>query len=354
MAGSASRRARREGSEVEPKLDTAEEASRVVAALMREYGTYDHAVDVVSAFEFLFTVPSDMAATVAHFERFPRIPRSDAGDPDTPDFTVLFTDGTALVGEISRLSLRPESADSACEQLLRYSRLTQVPDASGHFTAVTDVDVMQLVPPDVGPDAVDRIITERMLNPDHPFKPAKAPCIVQYIRDPDRYMFQRLNDPTNGTIEGHEREPHIGARIRKINVPASRFVGIKGNKKFMNDPIKPLYLAVILYIYVWSTEQKGRVGEVTVNPASTAKTLRAWYGAGTASDVRNAMGLLVSAGLAVDNRDGTFTVAKPPRSRSEHDLARVIAQRSADKARPVVRPKRTAAAAPENQLTLFD
>lgn len=322
--------------------------------MMREYETYDHAVDVVSAFEFLFTVPPDMAATVAHFERFPRIPRTDGGDPDTPDFTVLFTDGTALIGEISRLSLQPKSADSACDQLLRYSQLTQVPDASGHFTAVTDVEVIQLVPPDVGPDAVDKIITDRMLDPDHPYKPSKAACIVQFIRDPDRYMFQRLNDPANGVIDGYGRVPHLGARIRKINVPASSFVGIKGDKKFMNDPIKPLYLAVVLYIHVWPTELKGRVGEVTVTPAETAKTLRGWYGAGSANDVRHTLDLLISAGLAVDNKDGTFTVAKPPRSRSEHDLARVIAQRSADKATPVVRAKRTAAQAPSNQLTLFD
>ncbi len=60
-----------------------EQASRVAQEMMREYEIYDHAVDVVSAFEFLFTVPPDMAATVAHFEWFPRIPRADGGDPDT-------------------------------------------------------------------------------------------------------------------------------------------------------------------------------------------------------------------------------------------------------------------------------
>lgn len=334
--------------------DQSKDANLAVQRLMREYDTYDQAVDVVSAFEFLFTEPPDMAATVVHFERFPRIPRSDDGDPDTPDFTVLFTDGTALVGEISRLSLRDKSVESACDQLQRYSKLNRVPDASGHFTTVTDVDVMQLVPIDVGPDAVERIINERMLNDEHPFKPAKAPCIVQWARDPDRYMFQRINDQANGVIDGYGREPHLGARIRKLNVPASGFATIKAGSKFMNDPIKALYLAVILYLQVWPTERKGKVGEGTVTPAETAQTLRRFYKAGTANDVRNSMALLISAGLAVDNRNGTFTVAKPPRARGEHNLARIIAQRSADQAKPVVRASRSAAADPSDQLTLFD
>jgi hypothetical protein len=322
---------------------------------MRDYEIYDAAVDIVSCFEFLFTVPLDMAATVAHFERFPKIPAAQPGaDPDTPDFTVLFTDGTALVGEIARLSLRESSVDSACAQLLRYDQFTQVPDASGRFTAVTDVSVVQIVPLDIGPDAVDRIIYDRLLKDDHPYQPGKAPCIVQYGRDPDRYMFQRLSDPENGQIDGHEREPHVGARIRKINVPATKFTGIKATQKFMNDPIDSLYLAVVLYTQVWPTEQRGKVGQIVVRPADTGRVLKARYGAGTANDVRNAMALLISAGLAADNKDGTFTVAKPPRAKEEHDLARVIAQRSADQAKPVVRAPRTAAAAPSNQLTLFD
>lgn len=348
-----SRDARSDNSKNTPAT-SAEEANRAVQRLMREYETYDQAVDVVSAFEFLLTHPTDMAATVAHFERFPHIARNDGRDPDTPDFTVLYTDGTALVAEISRLSLQSKSVDSACEQLQRYSQLTHVPDASGRLTPVTHVDVMQLVTWDVGPDAVERIINRRMQNPDHPYNPAEPPCIVQFGRDPDRYMFQRINDPDNGVLHSHGRDPSLAERIRKINVPAADFVAYKSARKFMNDPIKPLYLAVVLYLHVWPTDQHGRTGEITVVPADTAQTLRERYGAGTANDVRNTLELLISAGLAVNNRDGTYTVAKPPRSRHEHDLARLIAQRSADQAKPVIRGKRTAAPAPTVQPTLFD
>jgi hypothetical protein len=329
-----------------------EDPRAAVQRLMREYETYDQAVDVVSAFEFLFTVPKDMAATVQHFERFPKIP-TGASDPDTPDFTVLFADGTALIGEVARLARQPKSPESVCDQLLRYSNLTRVPNTAG-FADVTDVDVVLFVPLDIGPDAVDSIIHERMQDAAHPYKPSKAPCIVQFARDPDRYMFQRINDPKNGGIDGQGRNPHIGARIRKINVPASGFTAIKATSKFMNDPIKPLYLAVILYTQVWPTEQKGRVGETLVTPADTARTLQKLYRAGTANDVRSTMALLISAGLAADNKNGTYTVAKSPRVKGEHDLARIIAQRSADQAKPLVRAARTATEAPTNQLTLFD
>lgn len=328
-----------------------DKARAFVKELMRAYETYDQAVDVVSAFQFLFTTSPDMASTVAHFERFPKI--RTASGVCTPDFTVLFTDGTALVGEIARLSLNDRSVESACEQILRYDQLTQVPGPAGHLVDVTDVTVLQFVPMDVGPDAVDRIIHARLLDPDHPYKPSKPPCIVQFGRDPDRYMFQRIADPENGQIDGHGREPNIGDWIRKINVPAAGFAAIKATSKFMNDPIPPLYLSVILYTQVWPSEH-GRADQFEVVPAETAKTLREHYGAGTADDVRGAMTLLVSAGLAVANRDGTWSVAKPPRSRGEHNLAQVIAQRSADQVKPIARLIRTAAPPPSPHPTLFD
>lgn len=328
-------------------------SAAVVQRLMKQYEIYDQAVDVVSAFEFLFTKPPDMAATVAHFERFPKIRLSMNADPVTPDFTVLFTDRTALVGEVARLALHDQSVEDTCAQILRYDQLTHVPDVGGHLTPVTDVSIAQFVPLDIGPDAVDRIIYDRMLNQNHSYKPSKPPCIVQFARDPDRYMFQRINDRENGHIDGHGREPHIGPRIRKINVPASGFTGIKATSKFMNDPIPALYLAVILYTQTWPSIQRGQTGPIIVNPADTAQVLQAQYRSGTADEVRNAIHLLASAGLAAENGNGTWAVAKPPRVKGEHDLARIIAQRSADQAKPIIRSGRTISAL-SSQLTLFD
>ena len=264
-----------------------------VKRLLGEFTTYDTHVDVVSAFEFLLTVPADMRATVKHFERLPRIPVA-GGDPATPDFTVLYTDGTALIGEVSKLSLYDKSIEKACRQDDAYARLTQVPDESG-MAAVSNIDVLHLVPMDVGPDAVERIIQKRHLDPDHWFKPPKAPCIVQYARDPDRYMFQRLNDPINGILESHGRVPSLSERIRKVNVPAVRIAEVKGRRKFINDPIPALYLATHLFLNTWPTEHPATREEFVVDPVATAKTIRDQYDTCSADDVRKALEHLYSA-----------------------------------------------------------
>jgi len=86
-----------------------------------------------------------------------------------------------------------------------YALLDRVPDETGALTQVIAVDVLQIVPIDVGPDAVDRIIHERYLNPDHPYTAPKPPCIAQYTRDSERYVIQRINDPANGVLDGNGR-----------------------------------------------------------------------------------------------------------------------------------------------------
>jgi len=321
--------------------------------LLADYTLYDEHVDVVSAFEFLFTVPQDMAATVRHFERFPKI--TVGGHTHTPDFTVLFTDDTALVGEISNLALAAGSVDKACKQLNRYASLTHVPDKTRRLVPVTAVDVVQFVPMRIGPDAVRRIITERMLNPDHDFNPPAAPCIVQYARDSERYMFQRIPEPVNGTITGHGRNPDIGTRIASLNVYAARFARVKASRKFINDSIPALYMAAHLYTHTWPTQYLGVTDEITVSPVETAELLRQQFGVGSADDVRRALGLLFSAGLAADNRDGTWTVSpRPPRIRGgERDLARVFARKAAEKPPPVVKAKRAGRGPESQQDSLF-
>src|SRR4051795_11522372 len=54
-----------------PAVDLTECVERLLAGLRN----YDRTVDVVCAFEMVFTASeSDLPGTVAHFERFPRIP----------------------------------------------------------------------------------------------------------------------------------------------------------------------------------------------------------------------------------------------------------------------------------------
>lgn len=328
------------------------DAASTVERLISEFEQYDQYVDIVSAFEWVFTCPIDMAKTVQHFERFPEIAFEDR--TLTPDFTVVFTDNTGLIGEIAKISLKEASVDSACAQIGNYARLERLPDGTGNVTPLDHIDIMQIVPFDVGPDAVRRIIHERYLNPDHDYKPERPPCIVQYGRDSVRYSFQALMDPANGTIEGFEREPHVGARIHKLNVRADSFKHIKSARKFMNDPIPSLYLATHLWTSTWPTIYKDSRDDIVVDPADTALTLRQQFGRGKAVDVRNALTLLGSAGLAVPNGDGTWTVSrKSPRFKGESDIHKIIALKSGAEAPPVVKRREAKRSERFTQGSLF-
>jgi hypothetical protein len=321
-------------------------------------------VDVVSAFEMVFTDSrSELPATVRHFERFPRIPVAD-GHSLTPDFTVLFDDGAGMVGEIARLSRRDESVDDLCAQLARYDALDQLPDGSG-LTEVTYVDVVLLVPLDVGPAAVRRVIYERALSDEHPYVPRTLPCIVQFGFDEGRYIFQRLPDPHNGLPRDGDRPDGLGGwftRNGDFRAQPKRFASIKAARAFMNDPVDDLYLATHLWAKTLPTDA-GEAGaarpvRVTVRPADLAAALRTQHGGVRSSDVERALGLLATAKLAELTPDGWIVAWEELRSPGEQDLAHIIARRAC---RPPARgalarleaAEEAASAAPEPPQALF-
>lgn len=334
----------------------------VLEELLDDFNIYDQYVDVVSAFEWLFTEVTEIAETVRHFERFPRIHVEGKPHPLRPDFTVVYTDGTGLVGEISKLALHENSVDKLCTQIGNYAALDRLPvDDKATLVSVTDLDVLQLVPADVGLPAVDRIIRERFLNPDHPYKPGKAPVIAQFSRSSDRdesrYTFQHIPDPDNGVLPNASSPGTIGHFLTKINnLTADRFNRIKASRKFMNDPIKPLYLATHLWQAHWPTEFGATTDDVDVEPGKIAETLKQQFGKGRVSEVKEALSLLGRAGLAADNGDGTWTVSrKTLRLRGERDIHRIIATKAAKKASAVVQPRaaRTPRSDETAQATLF-
>jgi hypothetical protein len=186
----------------------AEQQKALEKRLLDEYDVYDTCADIVSAFEWLFTDPTvkDMPATVRHFERYPTVV-SDAGTELTPDFTVLFNDGTAIVGEIAKIPLADQGVDRLCDQIGKYATVSSVPVGTGAASA--SVDVMLLVPMANGNNAYQRIIEQRMLDTEHPYSPAKAPAIVQFAREASGYTFQRLLAANNGSLDAGQRDPHI-------------------------------------------------------------------------------------------------------------------------------------------------
>lgn len=326
------------------------------ARLLDEFETYDQHVDVVSAFEWLFTDPGvkDLPATVAHFERFPRIPQPGGGAPLTPDFTVLFTDGTAIVGEIAKIALHDKSADKLCAQIAGYDALKQVPNAAGGFTPVESPDVLQLVRAQIGLSAVRRIVVERCLDPEHPYKPSRKPVIAQYSRSDTVYAFQRLPNAENGQLATPpNRQPNVAKYLDSDwAVPARKFVHVKSRRAFINDPVPPLYLATHLWARTWPTEHGNSRDDIAVAPGPTAAVLHEQYGHVRSADVKRALELLQAAGLAYFNGDGTWTVSRKMLGRSgDRDIHKIIARRIGTGAKPVT--ARPASPAPPPPDTLF-
>jgi hypothetical protein len=326
--------------------------------LLDGYDVYDRSVDVVSVFEWLHTDPGVQVVpdTVRHFERFPNLIAPD-GKPATPDFTIAFHTGPAIVGEIARFSPRPESSDALCEQIGRYNTLTGVPTGNGGIVAC-DIDVLLLVEMHLGMPAIQRILVERYADPAHPYKPSRPPVIVQYARNSGKYTFQRLPDPTNGVIRDHGRAKSVGQYVttESLGVPAAHFKHVKANRVFVNDPVDPLYLAT----HLWSKTLPSIIGKptedaVSVTEADLAAVLRDHYKHGRVGEVRQALKLLDRAGLAAEgDAKGEWKIPWRQLSTSRgRDLHQTVAARAAgtSKAARAI-PARKPSEPPIEQLSL--
>lgn len=317
--------------------DVSSDAAELVAA----FSVYDRAVDVVSAWEMIFTESdTPLRRAVLHFERFPVV-RSPSGE-STPDFTVLYDDGSACIGEIAHLPLADEGVDALCAQLARYHKVTHVPGPMG-IVKVHTVSVMLLVPITVGPPAIQRVIEERALNDDHPYAPERLPVVVQFVfdRESGKYIFQRIPDPRNGELadEGLPEDARLSGWFRRhsVNIRPDRFQHIKVTRRFVNDPIAPLYLAVTLWTKTIAddgayTGTKQAVLEYKVG--ELAERLRREFGNVRASDVRRALELLAAAGLA--ERDGDVWRVQWREiavAGEDRDFAQELARRAAGKGR---------------------
>lgn len=267
-------------------------------ALLRDFKIYDRAVDIVSAYHWLFTATRDMPRAVRHFERYPKVIHPD-GKEATPDFTVLFNDGRAIVAEIANISLRHESVDSLCHQLGRYDSITGVPGPGGKTVPARVVDVMFLTPVETGVDAAKRVFADRLDNDGHPFSPARRPVLVQFAAGPDRYTFQFWPDPSvNGAFAPADDMDFND--FPQLNIKPDQFVENKARYGLMNDPVKPLYLATRLWAQVfptmfWVALNKN---EFTADASAIKAAVQSMYGRGRTNDVKSAMGLLVAAGMA--------------------------------------------------------
>ena len=335
--------------------------------LLHDYAVYDRAVDVVSCFHWLFTQVDELADTVRHFDRYPRIPLS--GDRKvTPDFTVVFTDGTGLAAEVANIAQREESVDSVCAQLQTYSELTEMPDAPGKKggqkpTPVDPVDVLFLTSVKDAKDAARRILTERLDDHAHPFSPARRPVLAHYSQDSDAYVFLMWPDSANGTFARGTREVVYGDKDPFVCQPRN-FNRNKVQYGFMNDNVKPLYMATRLWTQVLPNAFWTDSGEASVAlPAVVEAVKEQSEGKGSTSDVLRGMQVLQAARLAKETiPDKEWTVTRQSLRRSSRDVADAIAERvrKHGPGAPVIPPpvrsltRGSRTNAPDNHPTLFD
>lgn len=282
--------------------------------LLRGYRSYDRAVDLVSVFEMWFTQVPEMAATVRHFERFPRYQASDR-DEVTPDFTVLFTDDTLLVGELSSLARNRASLLKLVRQVGRYDRLKRAPvgqlGGGGHrLIPVQGVDVLLIMPADVSNYACDRI-DEFISDEAESYRPTRRPCVLGWSFDPDQgaYTLKYDNRAGNPRPPSHGRSPSVTQWLEEsadtLRGLPKHFQGVKTARRFMNDRPPPIYVATILWLVAFpEIAPNAPPVDIDVSAAEVAGWLQRNAGGGDADMVRSACELLVRAGLAAPIASG--------------------------------------------------
>lgn len=316
--------------------------------LIREFTLYDRAVDVVSIYHWLFTETNGLPATVEHFERYPKLAAAD-GSVMTPDFTVLFTNGSGWVAEIANVA-RPEgSVESICRQLDKYAAIEELPNSVGGLTPVSSLDVVFLTPMDTATDAARRIFKDRIDNEEHWYKPNRRPILIQFAAMSDHYVLQVWPDTAaNGKFQSGG-EPNYGG-FSELKPKAEYFTPNKVSYGFMNDPVCALYMATRLWLNVFPS-RFGTTDTIEVMTAEIVAVLRDQYHHGRTNDVDAAMNILRTAGLATYS-DGRWKIRRRSLRRTEADAHVAIAQlASGQRSATMERGRRRPGV---GQLPLFD
>lgn len=311
--------------------------------LRHQFRIYDRAVDIVSAFQWLFTRTKELPETVRHFERFPRIELAD-GRTVTPDFTVLFADGRAYVFEIANIPQHDNGIEKLAKQLHAYDSLPGVPDEKGVISPVTSCDVIVLTRAGDGNDCTERL-SALFDDPKHEYKPSKRAVVYQFAAEPERYVFMGIRHETNGKLTTAEAGTDF-ATFGDLKVKPSHFAEVKAQFAFVNDPVDPLYLATTLWVKIFPSLFGTDSFETTA--AEIAAAIRDQYGVGRTSEVEAALKLLSRAGLANKNKS-TKTwrvkrIAMRTRAKDVHEqiIARLKPDANDGIARQRPRPRRAA------------
>jgi hypothetical protein len=324
--------------------------------LLREYRDYDAKVDIVSSFEVFFRESTSLPATVAHFERFPRYTAPD-GEQVTPDLTVLFNDGTLLVGEISKLARDERSLEDLLHQIGRYDTLTRAPSGplpgGGHeLVDVEAVDVLVLVPDGESNAAIDRI-DQAIAKRRYGYSPQQRPTVMGWSFDAagSRYIFKYDDRSNNPRPRTHGRDPSLTSWLQgshdTLSCPAARLTPVKVRHRFMNDRPPGLYMATMLWLDALPAVASPQVPpvDIEVNAADLAAYLRESYGWGDVNAVKAGLEFLQRGGLARPTADGWAIELKEVATSREEVDAELLRRHLARPTGPVTAADREEASA---------
>lgn len=304
--------------------------------LRDEYRAYDRRVDIVSSVEVWFTKVTEMKRTVAWFERYPSLKHPLDGNDATPDFTVLFTDGTGYVGELADLALREESLDDLCSQFARYDTLDRLPAGRPSpggvqpTNPVTAIDHLLFVR-HADAASADRRLRDAAADAQHSFA-LQHPLVVlgwSFEEERAKYAFGRVAGSDRPRGHGRptslERWMHDPRQYDTLTGRAVHFDKIKAQRRLMNDPVPAIYLAALLWNDVFGTLSGGQ-GDIDVSSADLARRMRARWGRGRTVDVTPVLDLFVSANLAERTAHGWRVGHRPLGERGEDFLEQLLSR----------------------------
>jgi len=286
----------------------------------RDYAQYDRRVDLVSVAEVWFTRSQGLAPSTVHFDRFPRLVHPVDGRPATPDFTVLFSDDTGIVGEISHIAPRTSALAQLINQVARYETLGGLPsgppDAGGArpVRKVRAIDVIVFAPVNGINQAIDEL-AEIIDDAEHPYQPEHPPMLLSYSYDGDdgSYTFQRPARGRNEHTRDHSRAVAIGSWLRdghdELRGLPKWFQSVKASARFMNDDPPALYIATVLWNFIFpdlaADAGIGLPANLAVTESELVERLQQGYGyAASVELIRVALDFLRVARLCEPAADG--------------------------------------------------
>ncbi len=217
---------------------------------LKKYSVYDQTVDIVSCWQSVLTYSYEDELT--YFDRYPEMTENDL----KPDFTALFGEEYALVGEVKRTFPNEDVAfKKEVDQLTSYGSYTSFKSASsGDRVNPTKHDVVLILFSPAAAYEIAKRISDDIRN-----RNLSEKCNLIVLEglnltaeELPRYVFRKI--PTFNREFRDDSLPHekrfetcLGINCKSFEVYPKHFLEYKIREVFCNDFPPSLYVAVFLW-----------------------------------------------------------------------------------------------------------